>query len=120
MARRFAFAILTVLSAALSGAVAGCGSHGQQPTAGAAQDAVFVQCANSPAVDSAPGIMVASASGAYVPTLVSSKTAFAAGPSADTAATGTDAWMVSVDNAADAGGGPADVMMTAQRPWMPL
>jgi hypothetical protein len=121
MARPFALAILTGLACAAAGGVAGCGgSHGQPPDDGGSQDADFVQCAMSPAVDYAPGISVTSVSGDYVATLVSAKTDFSDGTSATTAATGTDAWVVSIANAADAGGGPADVMLTAERPWMPF
>jgi hypothetical protein len=122
MARPFALAILAGSACAVAGGAMGCGSSNGQPTDdGGSQDADFVQCAMSPAVDYMPGISVTSASGNYVATLVSAKTDFADGTSANTAATGTDAFVVSIANAADAGGGPAtDVMLTAERPWMPF
>ena len=74
----------------------------------------------SPAVDYMPGLMATSMSGAYVATLVSATTMFSDGSSTDTAATGTDAWVVSIANAGDAAPpGPADVTVTAEKPWMP-
>jgi hypothetical protein len=62
--------------------------------------------------------MATSMSGAYVATLVSAKTDFADGsPSVDTAASGLDTWVVSMTDAAASA--PADVTMTAEKPFMP-
>jgi hypothetical protein len=115
MPARFASAIL--LGVAFG--AAGCGSGGQQPQQdGASQDADFLQCDDSPAVDYMPGMMATSVSGAYVATLVSAKTDFADGsPSVDTAASGLDTWVVTVNDAP--AGTPAGVMMMAEKPFMP-
>src|SRR5262245_60306738 len=119
MARRFASAILTCLVGAGASTLIGCGSGGQKKDGGGMQDADFVQCENTPAVDYAPGMQVTSMSGAYLATLVSASTTFSDGMSAATAATGTDSWVISIRDVA-AGAPAADVTMTAERPWMPL
>lgn len=116
MAGRFASALLAFAVAGAAGAVAGCGSS-QGSDDGGMQDADFVQCADSPAVDYMPGLTATSMSGAYVATLVSATTAFSDGTSADTAASGLDTWVVTIADAA--AGTPADVTLTAERPFMP-
>ena len=116
MAGRFASAIFACAVAAAAGTVVGCGSHGQ-PQDGGMQDADFVQCADSPAVVYMPGLIATSTSGAYLATLVSAKTDLSDGTSINTAASGLDTWVVTISDAV--AGTPADVTMTAERPWMP-
>jgi hypothetical protein len=117
MARRIASKLLACVLLAAGGA--GCGSGPQQSPDAAAQDADFVQCEKTPAVDYTPGIQVTSAAGAYVVTLVSATTdPPGGGPSVNVAASGTDTWSVSVTDAS--GGAPSAVTMTAEKPWMPL
>jgi hypothetical protein len=86
---------------------------------GAAQDADFVQCDMTPAVDYTPGMQVTSVSGAYVVTLVSAMAAPPGGTATvDIAASGFDTWAISVTDAS--GGAPSAVTLTAEKPWMPL
>jgi len=75
----------------------------------------------SPAVDYMPGLIATSPSGAYQATLVSATTVVVAGsPPVDGSLSGDNTWIVSVANAGDAGAGtPADVTMTAEKPFMP-
>jgi len=117
MAGRFASALLACAVAGTAGGVAGCGSSAQGPDDGGMQDADFVQCADSPAVDYMAGLTATSMSGAYVATLVSATTDFSDGTSAATAASGLDTWVVTIADAT--AGTPADVTMTAERPFMP-
>jgi hypothetical protein len=116
---RFGSAILTCLLGAAAGVAAGCGSDAQQADASVPQDADFMPCLDTPAVDYMPGITVtSSAPGTYVATLVSAMTEVKAGsPLVDGARVGIDTWVVSVTQAA--GGTPAEVTMMAQRPSMP-
>jgi hypothetical protein len=110
-------ALLACVAIAVAGA--GCGSGSQQQPDGAPQDADFLQCDMTPAVDYAPGMHVTSTSGAYIVTLVSAQ-AVPPGSTApvDIAASGTDVWTVSVTDAS--GGAPSAVTMTAEKPWMPI
>jgi hypothetical protein len=119
MQRRFASAILTGAVVACAVVMAGCSSDaGLIPQDAASHDADFSVCQDTPAVAYMPGISVTSTAGAYVVTLVSAKTDFSDGsPSVDTATVGLDTWVVSVQDAA--GGAPAAVTLTAERPTMP-
>jgi hypothetical protein len=116
MRRRFGFAALpcivvtTVVGAAM---LAGCGSDSQQVDAGAPD---FSVCLDSPAVMYAPGIFVTSRLGGYIATLVS---AVREGPPiVDSPQIGkNNTWVVAVTDAT--AGTPADVTLTAERPWMP-
>jgi hypothetical protein len=116
MARPLTSAVSIGLVAAIAG-LAGCGGSSQQAQDGGDQDADFVQCAMSPAVDYAPGIVATSMAGAYVATLDSARTFFSDGSSVDGAVSGSDTWVLTVTDAV--AGTPADVTMTAEKPWMP-
>jgi hypothetical protein len=106
--RRFVFGILSAFAVSTAGA-AGCGSdHG-------GHDPDFVVCEGTPAVKYTPGIFVTSTSGAYRATLDSAITV--GPPAADSPEVGWGTWVVSVTDAA--AGTPADVSVTAERPWMP-
>src|SRR5215471_12291691 len=107
--------VAAILACAVAGTVAGCGSHTQ--TSDGSTDADFVQCADSPAVDYTPGLTATSMSGAYVATLVSAKTDFSDGTSADTAASGLDTWVVTIADATAVFF--FNLTATAERPWMP-
>jgi len=102
--------------AAGASAFAGCGSDAQQTDAGMQMDADFTVCQDTPAVMYTPGMTVTSTSGAYVAALVSAVTE--GNPPVNGPEVGTDTFVVSVTDAAS--GMPAPVMMTAQRPTMPL
>jgi hypothetical protein len=117
MARRMTSALVACMAIAAAGA--GCGSGTQEPPDGAAQDADFLQCDMTPAVDYAAGMHVTSTSGAYVVTLVSAKAdPPGGGTTVNIAASGTDTWTVSVTDAS--GGAPSAVTMTGEKPWMPV
>jgi len=93
--------------------LAGCGSDGQQV------DAIvpdFSVCLDTPAIPYEPGIFVTSRLGGYRVTLVS---AVKDGPPmVDSPQIGkNNTWVVSVTDAT--GGIPAEVTLTAERPWMP-
>ena len=97
--------------------LAGCSSDAQLTLdAGGPTDADFAVCEGTPAVTYMPGMLVMSTSGAYVGTLVSAETAGM--PPVAVPEVGLGTWVVSVTDAA--GGTPAAVTMTAERPWMPL
>ena len=116
MARRFLYAILTCIVAGGAFAFAGCGSDAQHPDGSVHMDADFAVCIDTPAVTYVPGMMVTSRSGAYVVELVSAVTE--ATPPIPGPEVGDGIWDVAVTDAAS--GMPADVMLTAQRPTMPL
>jgi hypothetical protein len=104
-----------VVAAAI--AFAGCGSDGHHTDGGAQMDADFNICQDTPAVMYEQGMKVTSTSGAYVATLVSAVTE--TNPQVQGPKVADDnVWVVSVTDAAS--GMPADVMLTAQRPTMPL
>ena len=114
---RFSFATLTCVVASGAGTLVGCGSDAAQPIdAGGPQDADFAICEMTPAVTYMPGMQVTSTLGAYVGTLVSAQTART--PPVTVPEVGEGTWVVSVTDAV--AGTPADVTMTAERPWMPL
>lgn len=116
MRSRFRYAFLASLVAAGAIPVAGCGSDAQRPDAGMQMDADFTVCQDTPAVMYTPGMTVTSTSGAYVAALVSAVTD--GNPPVDGPEVGTDTFVVAVTDAAS--GMPAPVMLTAQRPTMPL
>src|SRR4051812_46529327 len=117
MARRIVFATLTCFVAIRAGAVGGCGSDAHQPPdADLPTDADFAVCEMTPAVAYTPGMQVTSTQGGYVGTLVSAQTDRT--PPVAVPEVGLGTWVISVTDAA--AGTPADVMMTAERPWMPL
>jgi hypothetical protein len=116
MARRLVAGVLSGLTGLICVAFGGCGSGGQQQDA-VAQDADFLSCLDTPAVDYTPGMTARSTSGAYVAAIVSAKTDIEGAPSVDTAASGFDTWVVSLTDAT--AGTPADVSLTAEKPWMP-
>jgi hypothetical protein len=98
-------------------AFAGCGSDAHHTDGGAHMDADFAICQDTPAVTYEQGMMVTSTAGTYVATLVSAVTA--SNPSIQGPEVAKDnVWVVAVTDAAS--GMPADVMLTAQRPTMPL
>ncbi len=119
MRRRFGFASLASVSLTLvtlgAGAamLAGCGSDAQPVDAGGPD---FSDCVDTPAVIYASGIFVTSRLGAYRVTLVSAVTD--GPPPVDSPQIGDGTWVVSVTDAT--AGTPADVTMTAERPWMPM
>jgi hypothetical protein len=117
MARLPVSAVWSGFAIIVCGAIAGCGSGAHQQQDAAPQDADFMQCVGTPAVDYAPGMMATSTSGAYVATVVSAKTDIEGAPSVATAASGLDTWVVSVADAT--AGTPAAVTITAEKPWMP-
>jgi hypothetical protein len=119
MRRRFGFASLAPFSLTLvtlgAGAamLAGCGSDGQQVDAIAPD---FSVCLDTPGVMYAPGIFVTSRLGAYRVTLVSA--VIEGPPLVDSPQIGkNNTWVVAVTDATT--GAPADVPLTADRPWMP-
>lgn len=115
MRRRFGFAALPCLPAALvAGAamLAGCGSDAQQVDAGGPD---FSVCKDTAGIPYAPGIFVTSRLGGYVATLVSAVTD--GPPQVDSPQIGKGTWVVSVTDAST--GTPADVTLTSDRPWMP-
>jgi hypothetical protein len=116
MRSRFRCAFLASIAAAGAIAFAGCGSDAQQTDAGMQMDADFTVCQGTPAVTYMPGMTVTSASGAYVAALVSAVTE--GDPPVDGPEVGDDTFVVSVTDAAS--GAPAPVMLTAQRPTMPM
>jgi hypothetical protein len=107
---------LTCFAAAAAALFAGCGSDAQAPDGGGPTDADFAVCEGTPAVKYMPGMLVTSTAGAYVGTLVSAQTDRT--PPVAVPEVGLGTWVVSVTDAA--AGTPADVTMTAERPWMPL
>ena len=118
MVGRFVFATLTCFGAVGAGALGGCGSDAPQtPDAALPQDADFAVCDMTPAVTYMPGMQVTSTSGAYLGTLVSAQTTSTTPPVA-VPEVGLGTWVVSVTDAE--AGTPAEVTMTAERPWMPL
>jgi hypothetical protein len=113
MARRCRSAALTCVGVL---ALGGCGSHAQQTSDAASQDADFSVCKDTPAIIYMPGMNVTSSSSAFLATLDSAVTEGAApiaGPEV-----GLNTWVVSITNAAD--GTPADLTVTAERPTMPI
>jgi hypothetical protein len=114
-----------VLALAAALLVGGCGQNGSASSEdGALTSGKFAACAGSPAVPYAPGMSVASASGAYRAALAMASTQLASGGSVATAAIGNDAFTVSVTSAGDAGAdaGIADglTLTSTALPWMPV
>ena len=113
----FRYAVFAACVIAPAIAFAGCGSDAPLTGGGAQMDADFNICQDTPAVPYQQGMTVTSTSGAYVATLVSAVTE--SNPSIQGFAVDKhNVWVVSVTDAAS--GMPADVMLTAQRPTMPL
>ena len=125
MANRARSAMLMGLAVAVAAWMGGCSSDAQQQTTSdgaVSQDADFSVCKDTAAVVYMPGINVNSTTndpqvpGVYVATLnsaVTEGTPQIVGPEI-----GLNTWVVSITNVAD--GTPADVTLTAERPWMPL
>jgi hypothetical protein len=118
MRRRFGFASLPWLLSTLltlgacAAMLTGCGSDAQQVDAGGPD---FSVCEDTAGVPYEPGIFVTSKLGGYRVTLVSAVTEGT--PPVESPQIGDGIWEVSVTDATT--GAPAEVMMTAERPWMP-
>ena len=119
MRRPLQLAALTWMVGVAAITVAGCGDDASRADGGlTSRDADFSNCKDTPAVPYMAGWTVTSTAGTYVGTVVSAVTQ----PSATTAGAdhpevGLGDWVVTVTAAAD--GSPADVTMTAEKPWMP-